>query len=286
LRNIIATGQIVVAPGVIDGISANLVRRMGFSAAFMSGAGVAASGFGVPDFGLVTASEMAERAAMMTDVLGDVPLIADADAGFGGPLNVARTVQSYERAGVAALQLEDQAFPKRAAHLPNREVVSQDVYLARLGAALDARIDALIVARTDARSELGLNAAIDRANTYAEAGADIVVVESLVSTDDVERVATEVAAPLLINLVQIGQSPGNGLDRLQELGYAVAIHPGAPAFAVTEAMMDQYERLGGIRPTVTSTGSAYFFDLVGSARWSAVDEPGQIADARADTRSA
>jgi 2-methylisocitrate lyase-like PEP mutase family enzyme len=245
---------------------------MGFAAGFMTGAGVAASGFGLPDFGLVTAAEMAERAAVLTDVLGDVPLIADADAGFGAPTNVARTVQQYERAGVAAIQLEDQAFPKCSADLRDKEILPEAAYLANLGAALDARQDALLIARTDAHTVLGLDAAIERANRYAEAGADLVVVEALGSPTDVERVAAEVKAPLLINLAQRGLISGDWFDNLQALGFAIAIHPATPILAVVETMLEHYELLGGVRPAASSSGSTHFFDLMGAQLWSGIGE--------------
>ena len=229
LRALLADGGLVVAPGVFDGLSAHLVRRAGFRAAYLTGAGIAAAGFGVPDIGLVTGSEMAERASMVTGVLGGLPLIADADTGYGSPLNVARTVQVYEKAGVAAIQLEDQAFPKRCGHLPGKEVISEAEFLAKLGAALDTRADALIVARTDARAVLGLSAAIDRASAYARAGADLIFVEAPRSAEEVERIAREVEAPLLINMVQGGLTPdarpgGPAVPRLRDRDL-----PGEPA---------------------------------------------------------
>ncbi len=262
----------LVAPGVYDGISANLVRRMGFTGAYLTGAGVAASGFGLPDIGLATASEMAERAAMAAGVLEDVPLIADADTGYGAPLNVTRTVRAYERAGVAAIQLEDQAFPKRCGHLPDKELVGEKEFLDKLGAALDARDDALVVARTDARAVLGLDAAIDRANSYADAGADIVFVEAPRTTEEIERIAKEIKAPKLINLVQTGLTPDEGPQRLQELGFAIAIHPSEPLFAVATTVIDSLASLGGVLPDRESSGVASFFDLVGLREWSALGE--------------
>src|ERR1700744_472251 len=141
LRALLDGGELVVAPGVFDGISAHLTRRTGQQAAYMTGAGVAAAGFGLPDIGLVTATEMAERARMLVDVLGDVPLIADADTGYGTAMHVVRTVQLYERAGVAAIQLEDQGFPKRCGHLEDKRVVDTEVFEQTLGAALGARSD-------------------------------------------------------------------------------------------------------------------------------------------------
>ncbi|MFF9300704.1 oxaloacetate decarboxylase [Streptomyces althioticus] len=271
-HKLLARDTLVTAPAVYDGITAQLVRRMGFSAAYMTGAGVAASAHGLPDIGLVTASEMTQRAAMLVDVLEDIPLIADADTGYGSPLNVVRTVRSYERAGVAAIQLEDQAFPKRCGHLPDKELISREAFLKKLGAALDTRDRALIVARTDARGVLGLDEAIERANAYAQAGADVIFVEAPVSREEVERIAREVDAPLLINLVQGGLTPDEGPQVLQQLGYALAIHPSNPLAAVMDAAIGSLQRLGGRDPRTGSQGVAAFFDLLGLREWSAIGD--------------
>ncbi len=230
LKELLDKHELIIAPGVFDGISAQLTKRTGHVAAYLTGAGVAASGFGLPDVGLVTATEMADRVRMIAGVLGDVPLIADADTGYGAPMNVVRTVRSYDAAGVAAIQLEDQVFPKRCGHLPDKQVVDAAVFEQTLAAALDARSDEnlLVVARTDARAPLGLDAAIERANRYAAAGADIIFVEAPQGTDEIERIAREIEAPLLINLVLGGMTPLESASRLQELGYAIAIHPSNP----------------------------------------------------------
>jgi 2-methylisocitrate lyase-like PEP mutase family enzyme len=251
LRALLDQGELVVAPGVFDGITAHLARRTGQAAAYMTGAGVAASGFGLPDIGLVTGTEMAERARMLVGVLDDVPLIADADTGYGAPMNVVRTVRLYEQAGVAAAEFEQ-----------------------TLAAALDARTDdnLLVVARTDARAPLGLEAAIERANRYAQAGADVIFVEAPQSTEEIERIAREVAAPLLINLVLGGMTPLESATRLQELGYAIAIHPGEPlARAVLGMLEGLCELNGGNVADYLPTGPAEFFNLVGMAEWLALD---------------
>jgi 2-methylisocitrate lyase-like PEP mutase family enzyme len=274
LRGLLERGELIVAPGVFDGISAQLAKRTGHTAAYLTGAGVAASGFGLPDIGLVTASEMAERARMLVDVLGEVPLIADADTGYGAPLNVVRTVRQYDAAGVAAIQLEDQAFPKRCGHLPDKHVVDAEVFEQTLAAALDARSDddLLIVARTDARAPLGLDVAIERANRYAAAGADVIFVEAPQGTDEIERIAREVDAPLLINLVLGGMTPIESAARLQELGYAIAIHPGDPLGRATFAMLEGLCALNGADVAdFLPTKPADFFNLVGMAEWFALD---------------
>ena len=240
----------------------------------MTGAGVAASGFGLPDIGLVTATEMAGRVAMIADVLGDIPLIADADTGYGAPMNVVRTVRSYDAAGVAAIQLEDQVFPKRCGHLPDKQVVDAAVFEQTLAAALDARSDEglLIVARTDARAPLGLDAAIERANRYAQAGADIIFVEAPQDIGEIERIAGEVDAPLLINLVQGGMTPLQSAAQLQELGYAIAIHPSNLLIQATFGMLQSLCELNGtdITPHLP-TKPADFFNLVGMAEWLELD---------------
>jgi 2-methylisocitrate lyase-like PEP mutase family enzyme len=275
LRALLDRGELVVAPGVFDGISAHLARRTGHSAAYLTGAGVAASGFGLPDIGLVTQTEMVERARMIVEALGDVPLIADADTGYGAPLNVVRTVQQYDRAGVAAIQLEDQAFPKRCGHLPDKHVVDVADFQQTLAAALDARSDddLLVVARTDARAPLGLGAAIERAHAYAAAGADIIFVEAPQGVDEIERIAREVEAPLLINLVLGGLTPLQSAHRLRELGYAIAIHPSDPLGRAAFAMLQGLCELNGTDPTAFApTTPADFFNLVGLAEWTALDE--------------
>jgi 2-methylisocitrate lyase-like PEP mutase family enzyme len=273
LRNLLDQGELIVAPGVFDGISAQLTRRTGHLAAYLTGAGVAAAGFGLPDIGLVTQTEMTERARMIADVLGDIPLIADADTGYGAPLNVVRTVRQYEAAGVAAIQLEDQAFPKRCGHLPDKELVDAAEFERTLAAALDTRTDdnLLVVARTDARAPLGLDAAIERANRYARTGADIIFVEAPQSIDEIERIAREVDAPLLINLVLGGLTPLESRGRLQELGYAVAIHPSNPLARAAFAMLAGLCELNGATVAdYVPTTPAGFFDLVGMAEWSAI----------------
>jgi 2-methylisocitrate lyase-like PEP mutase family enzyme len=272
LRARLGEGQLIVAPGVFDGISAHLVRSMGFPAAYLTGAGTAASGFGLPDIGLVTGSEMAERAAMMAEAVGDLPLIADADTGYGAPINVVRTVRAYEKAGVAAIQLEDQTFPKRCGHLPDKEVISQAEFLAKLAAALDTRTDALIVARTDARAVLGLDAAIDRARAYAQAGADVIFVEAPRTVAEIERVAKEVDAPLLINLVPDGLTPDPGPERLQALGYAIAIRPVDLFAAAAHAMIAALADLGGQRPSEIGRSPKALFQLVGLNQWQALGD--------------
>ncbi|MBX7555319.1 isocitrate lyase/PEP mutase family protein [Streptomyces sp. NPDC004232] len=271
LRTLINEGQLTVAPGVFDGLGASLVARTGFRAAYLTGAGVAVAGFGLPDIGLLTQTEMTERAHLVVDALGDVPLIADADTGYGAPMNVVRTVRAYERAGVAAIQLEDQAFPKKCGHLPDKELISAEPFLDKLDAALQARSDALIVARTDARGPLGIDAAIERAHRYAAAGADVIFVEAPESVEEIEKIAASVEAPLLINMVQGGLTPDTAPDRLAALGYRIAIHPGALLAPYVLHGLEALTRLGGTMPEATP-GPQGLFELVGLREWSAIGE--------------
>jgi 2-methylisocitrate lyase-like PEP mutase family enzyme len=275
LRAAIASDEVVVAPGVFDGISASLVSRMEFTAAYMTGAGVSASGFGLPDIGLLTQTEMVERARVLVRALGHIPLIADTDTGYGAPVNVIRTVREYEAAGVAAIQLEDQAFPKKCGHLPDKELISTGDFVTKLEAALDARADPdlIVIARTDARGPLGINASIDRANAYAAAGADVIFVEAPQGIEEIEQIAKEVSAPLLINLVIGGLTPIEPTARLRELGYAIAIHPSLPLGVATFSMLTALAELLGRDPAPwLPSKPAEFFNLVGLAEWSELGE--------------
>jgi 2-methylisocitrate lyase-like PEP mutase family enzyme len=273
LRELLAAPELIVAPGVFDGISAALVGKLGFAAAYMTGAGVSASGWGLPDIGLITLTEMAERARVLAGLL-EVPLIADADTGYGSPINVARTVREYERAGVAAIQLEDQTFPKRCGHLAGKDVIDADRFAVTLQAALDARSDpdTVIIARTDARAPLGVEEAIARARRYAEVGADLLFVEAPESIAEIEQIAADVDAPLLLNVVPGGRTPEVGAARLAELGYRVAIHPGVVLGAVTKAAMDALADLAQTTSLATPKSPEGFFDLFELSSWRALGE--------------
>ena len=271
LRKLLAQPGLLRAPGVFEGLGAHLVRRAGFSAAYLTGAGVAVSGYGLPDIGLVTGSEMAERVALVVEASG-LPVIADADTGYGNAVNVVRTVRTYERAGVAAIQLEDQAFPKRCGHLTGKELVGADDFVRKLHAALDAReADTVVIARTDARGPAGIDEAVSRAKRYAAEGADLIFVEAPESRDEIERVAAEVDAPLVFNVVPSGRSPEIGEDDLERLGYKLAIYPGALLGPVVSAMATSLAGLGG-RPAAEAIGPSGVFGLVGLGEWTELDE--------------
>ena len=242
LKALLARGEFVVAPGVFEMFSAKIADRMGFRALYMTGYGISASHLGVADAGLVTYRDMVERAR--TIVQGTrTPLIADADTGFGGLLNVRETVRGYEAAGVQAIQIEDQEMPKKCGHTPNRRVVPLADAVKRVEVAVEARRskDFLVIARTDARTGLGLDEAIKRAKAFAKAGADILFVEAPESEDEFERVGAELAgdAKLLANMVPTGKSPDVPGERLKSYGFSIAIYPsagmGAACFALEKA---------------------------------------------------
>lgn len=225
LRNLIAGASTEIVPGAANPLAARILEDIGFLAVYATGAGIANSGFARPDLGLVTMTEMADQVRRICDAVS-VPVIADADTGFGGTLNVARTVQEYERAGVAAVQLEDQIHPKRCGHFDGTVVVSVAEMLQRLEAARRARSDPdlVIVARTDARASLGLEEAIRRANLYHEAGADVLFVEAPHSLQELAEVGRRIEAPLVANMVEDGRTPVVPLHELQTMGFSLALY--------------------------------------------------------------
>lgn len=227
LRQLIAAPEILVAPGAYDGITARLIEQAGFSALYMTGAGTSAS-FGLPDYGLLTMTEMVGNAAKISAAASSLPLIADGDTGYGTELNVVRTVQEHERAGTAGIHIEDQVSPKRCGHLDSKELVSTEEFLAKIRAAVATRRDPdfLIIARTDARSVAGFDEAIGRANAAMEAGADLAFVESPQTLEEVAMVPQRVRGPCLLNVVWGGKTPQVDLREAQIMGYKIAILPG------------------------------------------------------------
>jgi 2-methylisocitrate lyase-like PEP mutase family enzyme len=270
LRSMLSGSDLVVAPGVYDGISAHLVRESGFRAAYFSGGLVAASGYGLPDLGLVTASQMAERLAVVVEAAG-IPVIADADTGYGNAMHVALTVRHYERAGAAAIQLEDQSFPKRCGHLDDKRLVDVTEFIGKLHAALDTRTgDTVIIARTDAVATLGIDEAIDRGRRYAAEGADVIFVEALENREQMRRAVTEINAPVLFNVVPGGKSPDITHDELASLGFRLVIHPGAIGSPVLAAAAAALVDLGG-KPVVDVEGVRGMFRTVGLDVWVEID---------------
>lgn len=221
-----ARGQVLSLPGVWDGLSIKLVEQAGFPAAFLSGGALSMARHGRRDMGFVTMSELAQAVQLIREV-SDLPLFVDADTGFGNEDNAARTIRVLEAAGATAIQLEDQVFPKRCGFLAGKAVIPAGEYLGKLKAVLDARRGpTLVIARTDARSIEGFDAALDRACAYAEAGADLVFLEGPETVAEMQAVAAALPdAPLVHNLVEGGVSPVSSATELQELGYAVALHP-------------------------------------------------------------
>jgi len=238
LRELLRSGEVIVAPGVWDGLSARLVARAGFVAAYATGGGIARS-MGYPDLGLLSLSEIVDRLANIVEH-ARVPVIADADTGYGNALNAQRAVREFERAGVAALHLEDQTFPKRCGHYDDKAVVPTREMTQKLRAARDAMTDTdiVLIARTDALAVEGLEAAIDRAHAYASAGADVIFVEAPVSVEQIETIARRVPQPKLINMFQGGKTPLVPVARLKTLGYQIVIVPSDLQRAAIRAMDD------------------------------------------------
>jgi 2-methylisocitrate lyase-like PEP mutase family enzyme len=243
----IRSREFTLAPGVYDMVSARIADTAGFDALYMTGYGISASHLGLPDAGLSSFADMADRARTIAAGT-ETPLIADADTGFGGLLNVHHTVQAYEAAGVAAIQLEDQEFPKKCGHAAGRRVVPSADMVRKVEVAVDARSsdDFLIIARTDARSALGLDEAIARGRAYAAAGADVVFVESPESEDEFARIAHTIDAPLVANMVEGGFSPLLDADRLRELGFSIGLFPVSGLAAAAAALTRTYDTLRGV----------------------------------------
>lgn len=224
-RKLIEADDMTVAPGAYDCITATTISQAGFPAVYMTGAGTSAS-LGYPDFGLLTMTEMVENATRISNSV-DVPVIADADTGYGNELNVVRMIREYERAGVAAIHMEDQEFPKKCGHLDDKKVIPADDYVAKVRAAVDARSDPdfMIIARTDSRAVIGFDEAISRANAALEAGADIAFVEAPQTLDEVKAVPELVKGPCLLNVVHKGKTPPIALGDAEKMGYRLAILP-------------------------------------------------------------
>ncbi len=240
----IRKGGFVTAPGVFDLISALIADRMGFKALYVTGYGTVASSLGLPDAGLATYSQMIDRIGRITEMT-KTPIIADADTGYGGLLNVRHTVRGYEQAGVTAIQIEDQEFPKKCGHTPNRRVIPAADMVRKIRVASDSRssADFLIVARTDARTGRGLDEAIRRGIAYGEAGADVIFVESPESEEELAEIGRRIDKPLLANMVNGGRTPMLPADRLAALGFSIAIFPAIGFLAAGEALQRAYADL-------------------------------------------
>ena len=236
LRALLSKEDLLIAPGVYDGLSARIAEAAGFAALYISGGAIARS-MGYPDVGLVTLTEMQKRLEEIRAVT-TLPLIADADTGYGNAINVIRTIRAYERAGAAALHIEDQVEPKRCGHYEGKQIVSVTEMVQKIQAAVEARGGSglVLIARTDARAVLGVDAAIERGNTYAEAGADVIFVEAPQSIEEIEHIARAVTAPLLINMFWGGKTPLVPAEQLAALGYRIIIVPSDLQRAAIRAM--------------------------------------------------
>ena len=246
LRELLAGPDLVVAPGAYDGLSARLIAQAGFSLVYMTGFGTAASVLGQPDVGLLTMSEMVGRAAALAAVSGDLPLIADADTGYGNPINVRRTIREYEHAGVAGLHIEDQVWPKKCGHMEGKQVIPMDEMVQKIRAATDARQDPdfVIIARTDANAVNGLEDALLRGQAYREAGADVIFIEAPRSIAELQAIKqTFPEVPLLYNWAESGKTPLLSLAEIHALGFKLVIFPVSMLFAATYAMLELLEQL-------------------------------------------
>jgi 2-methylisocitrate lyase-like PEP mutase family enzyme len=244
LKTRLSKPGLIVAPGVFDMVSLRLADAFGFDALYMSGFGTVASHLGLPDAGLATYSDMLERVTAMA-AMARTPLIADADTGYGGLLNLRHTVRGYEAAGAAALQIEDQEFPKKCGHTPGRRVIATSDMVAKIRVAIDSRSspEFLVIARTDARSALGLDEALRRAEAYARAGADVLFVESPESVDEMRRIGSSIDLPLVANMVERGRTPVLTRAELESIGYKIAIFPVSALLASVRAMNGVYQAL-------------------------------------------
>ena len=281
LRQLLRQPGIIVAPGAYDCLTAKIIEREGFPVVYMTGAGTAVTRVGKPDLGFASLTEMLANASAIASTIR-VPLIADADTGYGGALNVYRTIQEYEKAGVAALHIEDQAFPKRCGHLDGKEVVPLTEMVVKLRAACDARTDEdlVIIARTDALAVTGLDDTLRRCAAYAAAGADVLFVEALRTQDEIDRVRREVDVPLLYNFVEHGKSPLLPVPQLEALGFKIVIFPGSLMLSVctlAQRILREIRQHGTTANLLGEMGSVVdLFNLMGmqeslalDAKWSA-----------------
>jgi 2-methylisocitrate lyase-like PEP mutase family enzyme len=272
-----------MAPGVADCAMARLVASLGFPALYMTGSGTAAVRLGRPDIGLLTLTEMADNAARIADCV-DIPLVADADDGYGNPLNVRRAVRAYERAGVAALHIEDQVSPKRCGHFGGKRLITPADMAAKVQAAVEARTDPdlLIIARTDALAVDGLDAALDRAALYAQAGADLTFVEAPRTAAEIERIGTTLPVPQLFNMSTSGKTPHLPAGRLAALNFRLAIYPNYVLYAAlagARALLQRLKKSGsteGLKDDLPSF--AEFNDLLGMADIQALEARYAVPD--------
>ena len=271
LRALLAGPDLIQAPGAYDGITARLIEQAGFPAVYMTGAGTSVAR-GFPDYGLVTLSEMAENAGILARAV-HVPVISDADTGYGNELNVTRTVREFEARGVAAIHIEDQVSPKRCGHLDGKEIVDCEEFVSKIRAALAARRDPdfMIIARTDATAVAGLDEAVDRANAALAVGADMIFLEAPRTIDELAAVPKRVKGPCLLNVVPGGRTPSVSATDAQAMGYRLIIYPGACLAPVLVAVDAALSKLKGVASSANAEdGPAALFKRFGADEWDAL----------------
>jgi len=278
LKQLLVDEKLLVAPGAFDALSAKIIEMVGFDAVYVTGYGASASVLGEPDVGLLTMSEMLKQAGNIANAV-QVPVVADADTGFGNPLNVRRTVSEYEKAGVCAIQIEDQVFPKKCGHMLDRDVIPMEQMVQKVKAAVDSRRDDefVIIARTDARTKYGLEEAIRRGKAYEEAGADVIFIESPESEDELRTVTRAFPETwTLANMIETGRTPILSAMELQELGFSIAIFPLGPLYAAAKGVKDYAAALHGSGKTTKMLKKMIIFEdfnqLIGFPEYKRVEE--------------
>lgn len=276
LKQMIDRKQFVEAPGVFDALSARIAETKGFPALYMTGYGTAAALFGYPDIGLLTMTEMVESAKRIADVVS-IPIICDADTGYGNPVNMYRTVREFEKAGVSSIHIEDQEWPKKCGHMPGKKVIDTEDMIGKIKSALDARrsADFLIIARTDSLAVHGFEHAVERANLYADAGADLVFIDAPTSSDQVSTIPVLVPSkPSVINLGPL--TPNVSAKELEKMGYAVVIYPGVCLAAMVSSLMEELDYVRSKRAqrdySVWTQSFAGLNEFLGSSKFRLLEE--------------
>ena len=283
LRELLAGPDLVMAPGVADALNARLVTREGFKVIYMTGSGTTASRLGMPDIGLLTMTEMVDNAGRIADASG-LPVIADADTGYGGPINVQRTTRAYERAGVAGIHIEDQQWPKRCGHLQGKTLIPAAEMAAKVRAATDAREDKdfVVIARTDALSVEGFEQALDRGRLYEEAGADMIFIEAPNTPDQLAAVPRSFRVPTLFNMASSGKTPFLSAQEIQKLGFKVVIYPNfmlLAAVTAAQGVLRELKKTGSIAGLANKiTTFTELFDLVGMREVQELEQRYGVAD--------
>ena len=278
LRARLQSGKILVAPGAYDALTARLLEQAGFEAVYRGGYAASAAAFALPDLGITTLTDMVDHARRMTSAI-TVPVIADADTGYGEVPQVIHTVHELERAGVAAIQFEDQVFPKRCGHMEGKKVIPAEEMVVKVRAALDARRnpETVIIARSDATAVTGLDDAIARSRMYADAGADVIFIDAPTSEDDLKAIAAGgINAVLMVNISEYGKTPDLGAQRFEELGFGLVIYPSSTLFAAAQSTKELAAALLAEGSTVSSVPRMMPFDeindILGKDEWDSLED--------------